>query len=91
MTRAPEVAVRSVSAVLESAVSASTFLAHNNNTLTAPNVRAWAEHFRFQKAWVRAEVRAEAPERVSEALIAAIEPHLEQYINPQTGRVGFAP
>ena len=87
MTRAPEEAVRSVSEILESAVSASTFLAHNNNTLTASSVRAWAEHFRSEKAWVRAEV----PERVSEALITVIEPHLEQYINRDTGRIGFAP
>ena len=28
---------------------------------------------------------------MSDALVAAIEPHLEQYINRDTGRVGFAP
>ena len=87
MTRAPEDAVRSVSAILESAVSASSFRAHNNTTLTPSSVRAWAEHFRSERAWVRAEV----PEPVSEAMIAAIEPHLERYINRDTGRVGFAP
>lgn len=86
MTRAPKDAVRSVSAILESTVSESSFLAHKT-TLTPASVRVWAEHFRSDRAWVRAEV----PEPVSQPLIAAIEPHLEQYINQDTGRVGFAP
>ena len=87
MTKATEDAVRSVSEILESAVSASSFLAHSDATLAPFTVRAWAEHFRSERAWMRAEV----PDRVSAALIRAIEPHLEQYIDRDTGRVGFAP
>ncbi len=87
MTKAPQDAVRKVSEILESAVSASSFLAHNNTTLTPPAVRAWAKQFRSERAWVRAEV----PETVAEALIGAIEPRLEPYINRDTGSVGFAP